>query len=268
MRAIHLLTTDVTGFSLAEGLPPDDGVVAIVVPSNRAKTEKVGLVREAAAKRGLPVFEQQRGQCLPESLSPAEVAISWLYSQILPRADLARYPMGILNMHGGKIPEFRGANVLNWAIIEGEDEIGVTWHELVEEVDAGPIWAESRVAMPRHWTALDARTALIEEGIRLFGEAWGRFCQKNKPARIPDLSYGRVWPSRRPADGRVELSWSERKVRDMVRALCPPWPPARLAVDGSDRAILAVVEGAQAGTVPYVTQEGHLIYLSLGPSLT
>jgi len=267
MAHLHLLTTDVSGFDLPATLTSENHVTAVVVPENRANSEKVQSVRKVAAKLGVPVFQHQRGGPLPENLPPAEAAISWMYSQILPAVDLPRYKLGLLNMHGGKIPEFRGANVLQWAIIQGEEEIGVTWHQIVEQVDAGPIWAESTIKMPGHWTAWEVRAELIKEGIRLFPDAWVRWSQRKQPVRIPDLSKGRIWPSRKPRDGYIGVGWEERRVRDMVRALCPPWPPARIDVGGVDRAVIALAPTAGDNTMSYTTAEGRVIYLALGASV-
>ncbi len=267
MAKVHLLATDISGFDLLSSLPSQDRITAVVVPENRERTEKVQKLVESATERGLPVFSHLRSKPLPDDLPRADAALSWMYSQILPAADMTRYPLGILNMHGGKIPEFRGANVLQWAIIQGEDEIGVTWHQIVEEVDAGPIWAESRLTIPSHWSAWDVREAMLAEGIRLFSGAWRRFREGGVPLRLPDLSNGRVWPPRRPRDGRIEPGWTERKVRDTVRALCPPWPPAHVRVNEKDRAILSVESEPRADSIPYLTEEGRKIYLLLGQSL-
>jgi len=261
MARLHLLTTDVSAFDLLGALTSENHVVAVVIPENRADSGKVRLVREAAAKLGVAVFQHQRGKPLPENLLPADAAISWMYSQILPAVDLPRYKLGLLNMHGGKIPEFRGANVLQWAIIEGEGTIGVTWHQIVEKVDAGPIWAESSIKVPWNWTAWEARAALIREGIRLFPDAWNRFSLGQQPIRTPDLSKGSIWPPRKSRDGRIGVGWEERRVRDMIRALCPPWPPARVEVGGVERAVIAIAHAAGEDTVPYALADGRVIHL-------
>ena len=93
--------------------------------------------------------------------------------------------MGILNMHGGKIPQYRGASVLHWAIINGESEYGVSWHRLVKEVDAGPIYVEGRIPITSKSTAYELRQAMILEAMDLFSKAWRRFLQ-SESTRVPD----------------------------------------------------------------------------------
>jgi len=212
----------------------------------------------------LPIYTHQQGQLLPGNLPSADAAIVWMYSQIILVNDFARYPAGLLNMHGGRIPEFRGANVLQWAIINGETEIGVTWHEIIEQVDAGPIWADSVIPIPPEATAADMRQSIIDEGTRLFPEAWTRFRERSVKPRLPDLTNGKIWRPRRPDDGRISPRMSERQVRDQIRALCPPWPPATIWYEGYWYEIKGVVEMEARNTVPYTTSEGNEIYLRIG----
>jgi len=257
---IHLYTTDVSGLGLIERLRPDDEVTAILVPANRGGTDKVAQVR---AEASVPVIEQPRGQTIGGDVPPADAALCWLYSQLLVPEDMSRYPRGGLNMHGGRLPDYRGASVLQWAIINGEDRMGVTWHRMAVEVDTGGILAESEIPIPREATAADMRTAMIEEGLRLFPDAWRRFAEVAPPVRVIDPGDGKVWPQRRPTDGRIEAGWPERRVRDMVRALCPPWPAATIERDGTLYRVRAVRGEAGPDSLPYRTAEGAVLHLEV-----
>ena len=94
-------------------------------------------------------------------------------------------------MHGGKIPEYRGANVLQWAIINGESELGVTWHMMIDELDAGKILAEDVVPIPLEASAWEIRQNLIFKAIDLFPEAWWRL-KNNTEVRVPTLTEGKI----------------------------------------------------------------------------
>jgi methionyl-tRNA formyltransferase len=163
-------------------------------------------------------------------------------------------------MHGGRIPEYRGANVLQWAIVNGDSDLGVTWHEMVKEVDAGPIWAEGTVPIAPDATAWRVRELMIEKGIELFPLALLNMLSKTN-GRVPDTMAGRVWPARRPEDGRIEPGLPARKVRDLIRALCPPWPPAFIEIEGRRVSVTGVGSEPAAGTNAYVTAEGRTLHL-------
>lgn len=259
---LHLFTTDVSAFDGLPLLPAHCRVNAVIVPKVRLGSEKVDRVRQRALELGLPVVvHPARGARLPEDLPRAEAALSWMYAQIIAPADLDRYPRGLLNMHGGRLPDYRGSNVLQWAIINGEPELGITWHEIVEEVDAGGIYAESAIPIPETATALDMRQAMIEEGLRLLPQALERFLGGAQPLRRPDPQKGRVWPRRRSQDGVLAPDMTARQVRDMVRALCPPWPAAILYVGHSAHPIREVADGPGPDTLALLTADGTTLHL-------
>jgi methionyl-tRNA formyltransferase len=258
---IHIFTTDASAFELSKWLPVGDLVEAVIVPNNRSASEKVRAVQETGKRLGIPVFEHARGKTLPKTLPEADAAISWLYSQIIKSEDLTNYPKGMLNMHGGRIPEYRGANVLQWQIINGEKELGITWHEIVEAVDAGPIWAESTIPIAGEATALAIREAMIREGINLFATAWQRATKGGVAPRLPDLTGGRVWPSRRPKDGIVQPGMTTVQIQNFVRALCPPWPPATIHHQDQWYEISAVSSEIRPDSIAYKTADGAVVYL-------
>ena len=241
----------------------------VVCPENRRGSEKVRGLIDRSRGVGIPVLWHER-KTKPDSLIEeirrrgGEVGISWSYSQMFPVELLNAFPRGILNMHGGKIPEYRGANVLPWAILNGETEIGVTWHGVVEEVDAGPIWDETVVPVCPDDTSWTMRAKIIEEGLVGFAKFWPRFKRGSTSPPPPDLTGGRDWPRRRPKDSELPDQLSEQRVRNYFRALCPPWPaPFRIGENGETVNLKGIVTGPQADTIPYLTAEGKLIHLQI-----
>ena len=258
MIYIHLFTTDISGLDLPSLVSDNIKISAIIVPGNRKLSKKVA---ELKSRSDVPIFMHEMSSLLPENLPKADAGLSWLYSQIINPIDLKRYPLGILNMHGGKIPEYRGANVLQWQIINGERQLGITWHELIKEVDAGPIWSERMIDIPGNANALEMRLRMISEAKDLFPNAWKGFINKGEDYRIPDLKYGRIWPSRKPRDGRIGRFWTELKVRNMIRALCDPWPPATIQVDKDWVPVREVSNLSIKKGIPYATADNTIIYL-------
>lgn len=257
---IHLYTTDISGLALCTQLTGNDAVTAIFVPGNRIGSDKV---RAICDHGGLPapIRVHERGDTSLGNAPPADAVVSWMYSQILSADLLAAYPRGGLNMHGGKLPDYRGANVLNWAIANGETTLGVTWHAMAQKVDAGAIFAESEIPIGETDTAWSMRAQMLDEGIRIFPEAWHRFGKGEPPIRVPDLEQGRVWPSRRAEHGRIGAGWSESAVRNLVRAQIGPWPPATV-FDGTDwLPVLRVSETPGEDSLAYVCDTGKILHL-------
>lgn len=258
---VHIFSTDVSCFQLMDALPEGYEVTHLVVPSNRKESDKLEILVAEAKRRGITIHRHELRSLLGNELPEAHAGISWLYSQIIDIEDLRRYSKGILNMHGGIIPDYRGASVLHWAIINGESELGVTWHEMAEQVDSGAIWAESRIPIHETDTALKLRRRLIIEGVRLFPMAWERFFNPVAVPRIPDLSGGRVWPQRKPQDGQICPGMSAKQVRDMVRALCPPWPAAFVKTEDGPFFVRVVMDEEIPGCLPFSTSDGKTVYL-------
>ena len=102
---------------------------------------------------------------------------------------------------------------------------------------------------------------MIAAAIGSFPEAWTAFRSATTPLRIPDLKQGRVWPQRRLKDGLIEANWPEDRVRNMVRALCAPWPPAYVMDSGAPFAVERISDHPEGDALPYRTQEGRIVYL-------
>lgn len=259
MMIVDIFTTDVSAFGLLDRVP-NLRIGKVYVPENRQNTEKVLEVRSEATRRDISVCLHKRGVPISRVDDEADLALSWFYSQILPQTDLGLYRAGAMNMHGGKIPEYRGSNVLQWAIINGEQNLGVTWHEMVEDVDAGMIWAESMVPCSADATATEMRKLLLDRGLQIFPEALANKVSL-RGVRRPDLSEGKVWPQRRPQDGEIQEGMSFRELRDLCRALCGPWPSAFIWREGKKVEVTAVSTDLSVTGVRYKTRDAGEVTL-------
>ena len=117
-------------------------------PRGRGQVVTASPVKELALAWNLPVLQPQRLKD-PElirrfkALAP-EMMIVVAYGRILPREMLALPSVGVLNVHASLLPRYRGAAPINWALIRGEKETGVTIQWLRHEVDSGPIFLQER----------------------------------------------------------------------------------------------------------------------------
>lgn len=149
------------------------------------------------------------------------------YDRILHEVTLNLPGIKFVNIHAGKIPEYRGANVLNWAIINGEREIGVTIHEIARKVDTGPIISEWTVPIGFTDTALSVRDSVVHSVIQKVPIVLGDFLEgkiMSKPQMDTDIP---PWPRRKPEDGTFDWSMSNEAIYNLIRGLVNPWPGAR-----------------------------------------
>lgn len=156
-----------------------------------------------------------------------DVGIIFSFDVILPSSVLRNETVKFINIHGGKLPEYRGANVLNWAIIRGDSYLGIAIHEVAARVDSGNIIAQWEIPINNDDTALTMRYKLCEQ-VELVA-----------PSKIDDYMVGRitpvpqndmnavVWRRRRPEDGTINWNSSDEEIYNLIRALVPPWPGAR-----------------------------------------
>ena len=148
------------------------------------------------------------------------------YSRIIWKELREVFPLGIANIHGAKLPQYRGANVLQWAIINGEHETGVTLHYIDDGVDTGPVIGQRAVPITDSDTSWTVRDKIIEETVVLLETCLPKLIRGPVPAEPQDESRAATWPRRHPEDSRIDWSWSDRKIANLTRAMLPPLPAA------------------------------------------
>ena len=87
--------------------------------------------------------------------SGAEIAVSVNWPLLINKRSRDRFPRGVLNAHAGDLPRYRGNACPNWAILNGEQEVVVSIHEMVDELDAGPIFAQQRFQLTEETYVVD-----------------------------------------------------------------------------------------------------------------
>ncbi|MBA3456713.1 MAG: methionyl-tRNA formyltransferase, partial [Deltaproteobacteria bacterium] len=130
--------------------------VALVVsqpdkPAGRGSQLTAPPVKGAALELGLPVIQPKLARTgeLREALvaSGAELAVVVAYGKILPLAVLEALSRGCINVHASILPRYRGAAPVQWAVIHGEPETGVTIMQLDEGMDTGPVLLERKITI-------------------------------------------------------------------------------------------------------------------------
>lgn len=187
-------------------------------------------VRERALGAGVPVITPADVNA-PEPFAAIEKAapdflFSFYFRQMLKRPVLELPRQGALNLHGSLLPRFRGRAPVNWVLVEGEKETGVTLHYMDEKPDHGDVVAQHSVMIGRDDDALDLTRKLAGAAVLLLRDVVPKLAAGTAP-RIPqDHARSTYFGGRRPADGRIDWQASAERARNLVRAVTHPWPGA------------------------------------------
>jgi methionyl-tRNA formyltransferase len=149
------------------------------------------------------------------------------YSMILCKQILGIARRGAINFHGGLLPEYRGANIINWVLVEGARETGVTSHYMTAGIDDGDIIFRERISISDEDTAKALKRKVDAIGFDMLGRIKNLLDQGKKLPRTPqDGSRSRYFRRRRPEDGLIVWRKSDEEIFNLVRALVHSWPGA------------------------------------------
>jgi methionyl-tRNA formyltransferase len=193
---------------------------------------------EAARELGLPLHFSTELAAAPGGigalagrLSP-DLVLSVLYRDMLPRPVLESARLAALNLHPSLLPAYRGRAPINWVLVHGEPQTGVTLHHMIGRADAGDIAGQRAIAIAPRETALSLYRKVEEEGVRLLAEMLPRFAGGTAQRWPQDETRASYFGRRRPEDGRIDWTWPAARIDRLVRAVAPPWPGAFGEVEG------------------------------------
>ncbi|WP_303437637.1 methionyl-tRNA formyltransferase [uncultured Oscillibacter sp.] len=236
----------------------------IAVPENRLGSDKIKSIQRFCEANHVDIRTHPRDPAALEHFHEwireggMTFALSWNYSQILKKETLSLFPKGIWNMHGGKIPEYRGGNVLQWAIANGETEAGVAWHLMDEKVDHGQILKQGTVPILESDTAIEVFEKLSGKGFELFCQLWEEAGAEGITPYGVDLTAGHYWRARTPLDGIIRPEMTVREIQNLLRAQCPPWPAPIVVKQGVVFRVHGIARCQGECVMEYETKEGRI----------
>ncbi|MFY8128102.1 MAG: methionyl-tRNA formyltransferase, partial [Chitinophagaceae bacterium] len=154
MRIVFLGTPDFAVASLEALVNHNFNVVAVVTapdkPAGRGMHLQQSAVKQYAVLKGIPVLqpEKLKNPAFIEQLKAFKADIQIVVAfRMLPQIVWEMPPLGTINVHGSLLPQYRGAAPINWAIINGEKETGVTTFKLQHAIDTGNILLQEKMAI-------------------------------------------------------------------------------------------------------------------------
>ncbi|WNK74098.1 bifunctional UDP-4-amino-4-deoxy-L-arabinose formyltransferase/UDP-glucuronic acid oxidase ArnA (plasmid) [Pantoea agglomerans] len=189
-----------------------------------------GSVARLAAEHGIPVYAPDEANHpiwldRIRTMAP-EMIFSFYYRHLLSDEILQCAPKGAFNLHGSLLPKYRGRAPLNWALVNGETETGVTLHRMVKRADAGNILAQQKVAIEDQDNALTLHRKLTQAAEQLLGDVLPRLREGEVSEWPQDESQATRVDRRTAEDGRIDWNQPAQTIHNLVRAVTDPWPGA------------------------------------------
>jgi methionyl-tRNA formyltransferase len=206
-------------------------VAALVTQPDREKGRGRALasppLKPVAEARGVPVHQPRRvreeaAQQLLRGLEP-DVQVVVAYGQILPRSVIDIPRRGTVNVHGSLLPRYRGAAPIQWAIVNGERETGVTTMLIDEGLDTGPTLLSRSTPIGEDETAADLEARLAVMGAEVLVETLAGLGAGTLEAAPQDHDRASLAPVIKKEDGRIDWTMPADALARRVRGF-HPWP--------------------------------------------
>jgi len=190
---------------------------------------------ELGKKYGIPVIEVSTKlsdyEDLYLSLAPDfALAIGWYH--MIPSSFLEVTPRGVAGIHGSLLPKYRGNAPLVWAMINGEEETGVSLFYFEKEVDSGDLIAQKKIPIVETDTISDLLEKAKLASVEILDENYPLLIANQITAVPQNHSEATEFPARSPKDGEIDWSWERRRIRDFIRAQTRPYPGAFTIING------------------------------------
>ncbi len=214
-------------------------VLAVVTqpdrPKGRGRKLTAPPVKTAAEQYGIPVLQPETVRTDTFHRHLAELAPDFFvvvaFGQILPQSLLDIPAMGSINVHASLLPRHRGAAPIQWAIINGDQETGVTTMLMDAGMDTGDILMVEKTTIGADETAVELHDRLSEMGARTLLETLTRLQDGSLKPQPQDSEEATYAPMLKKADGEIDWSLPAHRIECLIRGM-NPWPGAFTFSDG------------------------------------
>ncbi len=221
-------------------------------PRDRGKETKMPAVKEYALSAGLPVLQPERLSRQPEMVEAIHSArpdllVTCAFGQLLPQSVLDIPPLGTINVHGSLLPALRGAAPIQWAILNGDAQTGITTMFTDIGLDTGDMLLKEIVEIPEDMTAgelhdmmsIVGAATLIKTLHELEAGTLRRHQQQDEAAtHAPRIS---------KAMGQIDWTRSAWEIHNQVRGL-EPWPGAWTSLGGKAMRVISTKSPGRPGS--------------------
>ena len=186
------------------------------------------------------------------------------YGQILSRKCLKTAKLGGINLHGSLLPKYRGAAPIQWAIYNGDDELGVSVIHMTPKMDAGPILSTASRTFDKHQNSDEIESLLSQMGVEAVSNAIDQLSKWDGSSAIgskQDPSLATPAPRINKSDGRLDWSRSANQLVDQIRAFTP-WPTSFCQWDHGKQPLRLIVQRASVMNIETTAPAGIVVVRS------
>jgi methionyl-tRNA formyltransferase len=226
-------------------------VVQVVTQPDRPAGRGRGItptpVAQFAAEIKLPLLAT--ANINREALPDADVMVVIAFGQKIADEVVHRPRFGSINLHASRLPRYRGAAPINWAILRGETVTGNSVIRLAQRMDAGRVLAQSELTIGDLETAGELHDRLALDGAALVPGVLASLATRNAQEVEQDESLATLAPKLSREDARLDWSRPAGEVARRIRGLSP-WPGCRVAVHDAEGAELGRIRLLRARDTP------------------
>lgn len=254
-RIIFMGTPEFACPTLQTLLDRNENVVAVFTQPDRPKGRGQKLqptpVKELALRHGIPVHQPAKVRA-PEvieqirALQP-DLIVVIAFGQILPKALLEIPPQGCVNVHASLLPRYRGAAPLNWCIVNGETETGVTTMLMDVGLDTGPMLLKKATPISPDEDIQSLHDRMSQLGAALLGETLDGLKAGRIVPEAQDDSQSCYAPLLKKEDGLIDWQRPATTIHNQIRGLSV-WPGAVTSLEGAPLKLYRSSVGQGAGT--------------------
>jgi methionyl-tRNA formyltransferase len=248
LRIVFMGTPDFAAGVLQTLLDKDYCIAGVVTaadkPAGRGRQLHTSAVKRLAVEKGLPTLQPDRlrDDVFLQQLQAwhADVFVVVAF-RILPEVVWAMPPSGTFNLHASLLPQYRGAAPINWAIINGETETGVTTFFLDHDIDCGHIIFSKKTTIGDNENAGQLHDRLMEMGAQLVCQTLDAIAGRTvRTTPQPPAENLRPAPKIYKDTGCINWNNKARSIHNLVRGLSP-YPAAHTNLKGmSENALLKI----------------------------
>lgn len=261
MRILFMGTPDIAAESLAALIAAGHEIVGVFTRADKPVGRKQILtappVKQLAVQHNIPVWQPatlRDGKAEPifRDLAP-DLVVVVAYGRILPPELLHIAPLGCINLHVSLLPKYRGSAPIQWSVLNGDSETGVTIMQLDEGCDTGDILMVERVPIGPETTSGELFDQVSAIGARTLVTAVEKLAAGELTPQPQDDSQATQAPPLKKEMAQFDFTQSAAHIHNWVRGM-NPWPAAFFELDGKKVKVLesrlaSNENAAPAGTV-------------------